>query len=164
MYLSDQILPAFQALSQKYYYAKLLIAGHSLGGAMATLSALDAMDMVGKPIDYFYTFGSPRVGNDAFADYVNQRFQVSKSSFLSTTTFKARITHYKDPVPHLLLSSFGFKHIDLEIYYEEDNNSYTVCQPGEDDSCSDQHIVSLYIDDHLTYMGVAKKDYDYQCK
>ena len=163
MYLSDQILPAFLALSQKYYYAKLLITGHSLGGAMATISVLDAMEMVGKPIDYFYTFGSPRVGNEAFADYLNQNLKLSKSSFLPATTFNARITHYKDPVPHLLLSSFGFKHIDLEVYYEEDNNSYTVCQPGQDESCSDQHIVSLNIEDHLNYMGVAKQNYDYLC-
>lgn len=164
MYLSDQILPAFLALSQKYYFAKLLITGHSLGGAIATLSMLDAMEMVGKPIDYFYTFGSPRVGNAAFADYLNQKLKISKSNFLSTSTFNARITHYKDPVPHLLLSSLGFKHIDLEIYYEEDNNSYSVCQSGEDENCSNQHIMSISIKDHLDYMGVAKKSYDYLCK
>ncbi len=162
--MSDQILPAFLSLSQKYYSAKLLITGHSLGGAIATLSALDAMDMLGKPIDYFYTFGSPRVGNDAFADYINQKLQLSKNAFLGLNTYKARITHYRDPVPHLLLSTFGFKHIDLEIYYEEDSNSYTICQEGEDKNCSDKNFLSLNISDHLDYMGIVKGDYDYKCK
>jgi hypothetical protein len=32
---------------------------------------LDIQKLIGK-VDYFYTFGSPRVGNTAFAEYVEQ--------------------------------------------------------------------------------------------
>ena len=46
-------------------------AGHSLGGALATLAAYDfatAAQAVGKTLNLaVYTFGCPRVGNHAFA-------------------------------------------------------------------------------------------------
>ena len=47
---------------------KLRITGHSLGGALATLFALDAVTSLASPRDVCVTtFGSPRVGNRAFA-------------------------------------------------------------------------------------------------
>ena len=51
----------------------LFITGHSLGGALATVAALDAAisSPFAKPI--VYTFGSPRVGDPAFADAFDAR-------------------------------------------------------------------------------------------
>lgn len=49
--------------------AKLIVTGHSLGGAMAVLCALDLKELHGK-IDYLYTFGQPRVGNQKFANFL----------------------------------------------------------------------------------------------
>ena len=51
------------------------MAGHSLGGALATLAAYDIAHMLPKEGEQValkvYTFGSPRVGNHSFA----QEFQ-----------------------------------------------------------------------------------------
>ncbi len=45
----------------------IITVGHSLGGALATLAALDIRQNVpGKAVSC-YTFGSPKVGNPAFA-------------------------------------------------------------------------------------------------
>ena len=50
------------------------ITGHSLGGAIATLCAIDLQYNFGQNISVeAYTFGSPRVGNDAFSDSYNRR-------------------------------------------------------------------------------------------
>lgn len=57
---------------------------------------------MGKNIIYFYNFGSPRVGTPAFASWFETYFKGN---------FKARITHRKDPVPHLPLEAMDFRHI-----------------------------------------------------
>ena len=51
---------------------KLVVTGHSLGGAMATLFAMDLVVNEGVSDVSLVTFGSPRVGNAAFSDFVNK--------------------------------------------------------------------------------------------
>ena len=51
-----------EALSAQYRDAKIYVTGFSLGGALATVAALDLKDIFGK-VDQFYTYGQPRVGN-----------------------------------------------------------------------------------------------------
>lgn len=48
------------------------VAGHSLGGALATLAAT-SLDYQGFTVSGLYTFGQPRVGDWQFARQVNQR-------------------------------------------------------------------------------------------
>jgi predicted lipase len=55
-----------------YKTAKLVITGHSLGGAMAVLCALEMKEVHGK-VDYVYTYGQPRVGNSNFASFYQVR-------------------------------------------------------------------------------------------
>lgn len=63
-----QILTAMNKLSAK---KQLYLTGHSLGGALATLCAVDlAMNTKFNPS--VYTFGSPRVGNPTFAKLFNR--------------------------------------------------------------------------------------------
>lgn len=51
---------------------EMLLAGHSLGGALATLAAYDLKGVARKlnlEVEIsVYTFGAPRVGNHAFAE------------------------------------------------------------------------------------------------
>ncbi|NJN03961.1 MAG: lipase family protein [Leptolyngbyaceae cyanobacterium RM1_1_2] len=55
---------------------KLIITGHSLGGALATIAALDIQYNItqhtGQQLEA-YSFGSPRVGNDALAESFQRR-------------------------------------------------------------------------------------------
>ena len=53
--------------------AKVLVTGHSLGAALATLAAVDFKRNVPGITDDnmdVYTFGSPRIGTPEWADYV----------------------------------------------------------------------------------------------
>ena len=53
------------------------VIGHSMGAAMATLSALDLKFSIQPTPDVrVYTFGSPRVGNDIFATFFESTIQV----------------------------------------------------------------------------------------
>jgi triacylglycerol lipase len=61
----DQVLPALLALPPQL---PLFITGHSLGGAAATLAALDSAVNTPFKTPVVYTFAAPRVGNPSFAD------------------------------------------------------------------------------------------------
>lgn len=67
----------------------LVITGHSLGAAVATITGA-YFHSHGLNCD-IYTYGSPRVGNAAFANYASSTSQGSIY----------RITHLNDPVPQL---------------------------------------------------------------
>ena len=66
------------------------MTGHSLGGAVATLSAIQIAKFVSKERIVFMNYGSPRVGNQNFVNY-----------FMSIIPNGIRVVNYKDPVPHL---------------------------------------------------------------
>ena len=75
----------------------------------------------------------PRVGNQAFADYVD-----SHVTSLAGGTGLSRITNKKDPVPILPGRFLGFHHPSGEIHIEE-SNAWDSC-PGQDNT-SDLCIV-----------------------
>jgi len=75
---------------------QVYVTGHSLGGALATLCALDLKrfwsarpDLPPVPLKC-YTVGSPFVGNAEFADYFNRQM----------AGFSFRVQNYFDPVVH----------------------------------------------------------------
>ena len=58
---------------------RVTFVGHSLGGALATLCALTAkLSLKSKVVVDCVTFGSPRVGNGAFATLFNELVDMSK--------------------------------------------------------------------------------------
>lgn len=81
-------------------YPNVLTIGHSLGGALATLAALDVQYNFPDMDIGSVTFGSPRVGNSEFAASYNRR--------VPNTT---RVVNDKDLVQFLPLETFGYKHI-----------------------------------------------------
>jgi hypothetical protein len=52
----------------------IVISGHSMGGAVATLFASYLKDFMKITPDYIYTYGSPRVGDGTFAKYIDKQF------------------------------------------------------------------------------------------
>jgi predicted lipase len=137
--ISD-IIYQVQQLKSKYTSYAVVVTGHSLGGALATLTALDLQNAGISNIRLF-NYGSPRIGDEAFASYA--------SNFLSD---KNRVTHHKDIVPHVPLGRYT--HISGEWFEENDSISVVPCEGFEDPNCSDQYT-SYSVDDHLYYMGVV---------
>lgn len=124
-----------EVLIGKYRSAPIYVTGHSLGGAIAIVAALDIHRTYGKAIK-LYTFGEPRVGNAAFAAYVAAQIP---------DTF--RVIHYADMVPHLPPAASNYKHTNFEVWYQEDMKSYKVCN-AEDSSCSNSVVPKLSTSDH----------------
>ncbi|MBT9314241.1 lipase family protein [Leptothoe spongobia] len=62
------------AVVQKSVMTRWVMTGHSLGGALAKLCAVDLQYNFSPKISVeVYTFGAPRVGNKAFAESYNRR-------------------------------------------------------------------------------------------
>lgn len=66
-------LQIIQALAKCDPNKRLIITGHSLGGALATLCALDLAYNTQFAPPIVYTYGAPRIGDPAFAEAYNQK-------------------------------------------------------------------------------------------
>jgi predicted lipase len=131
------VTSAVQKLRTQFPSYKVVVTGHSLGAAMATLTSLDFLSS-GIP-NRMFNFGSPRVGNTNFANYAS-----------GAIADRNRVTHYKDMVPHVPMHE-RFTHISGEWY--EDPSGLHECSGLEDKNCSYQwHITN--VDDHMHYLGL----------
>lgn len=59
----DDILAKIEELVAAGTYSSLYVTGHSLGGALAVLAALDMVENSGVADVFMYNFGAPRVGD-----------------------------------------------------------------------------------------------------
>ena len=132
--------------------------GHSLGGALATLFAGEIARLQDEFKVICHTFGSPRVGNKAYARW-----------FQETVKDSVRITNLRDPVVQIPISAY-FQHVsdakcimdDLTVkdvpdgkwYWRLMNFKMNVCKPVLAHSC-DQYIESL-----MKLYADLKKDED----
>lgn len=124
MTISSSVKSQVQLLLSKYRGASVYVTGHSLGGALATVAALDIKHTFNPPMKV-YTFGQPRVGNGLYAHH-----------FQSQIPDSYRVIHYADIVPHLPPIALDFKHFDHQIWYSADMQTFKECS-AEDKSCAD---------------------------
>ncbi|HEY1663765.1 MAG TPA: lipase family protein [Verrucomicrobiae bacterium] len=89
----------------------LLITGHSLGGALASLAAY-FLQQRGHQIRAVYTFASPRVGNGSFRDSYNR--QGAGGNDLARRSF--RVAAAGDLVPLLPGLLDGYRHVGQECF------------------------------------------------
>ena len=101
-----QLRGVFKAVAERND-AMMILSGHSLGGAAATLLGQRLLDL-GMPPERLcvVTFGAPAVGNEAFANAYGARLRL------------LRITNTADPVPGSLQTFFGgYKQFGRHIKY-----------------------------------------------
>ncbi|GAB2275438.1 hypothetical protein Dimus_010195 [Dionaea muscipula] len=152
--LRPGVTSAVKKAKELYGDLKIIVVGHSMGGAMASFCALDLKVHHDAKNVQVMTFGQPRIGNAALASYYSE---------LVPDTI--RITNDHDVVPHLppYYSYFPQKtyhHFPREVWlYKLELGSliYTaekVCDgSGEDPECS-RSVMGNSISDHLVYLGV----------
>uniref|UniRef100_A0A914XUH0 Fungal lipase-like domain-containing protein n=1 Tax=Panagrolaimus superbus TaxID=310955 RepID=A0A914XUH0_9BILA len=128
----------FYTLKNKYPNFDILVTGHSLGGAMASIAAATIVSTGIVPASkvYLFTFGQPRTGT---LDYANGFNSFGMASY--------RVVHNRDMVAHLPPKDlYDYYHHVEEIWYQNDmttDDTYAACDStdGEDPNCSD----SLYL-------------------
>ncbi|KAG8526337.1 uncharacterized protein KY384_000330 [Bacidia gigantensis] len=85
---------------------KVVVTGHSLGGAIAVIAAAEIRNEIANAD--LYTYGQPRIGKAKVSDYITG--QGKGANF--------RVTHKDDPVPRLPPLALGYKHISPEYYID----------------------------------------------
>lgn len=93
------------------------VTGHSVGAALATFAMFD-LSRLGFAVRQSYNFESPRVGTYGWATGFRRQLAMDVPVY--------RVTHNRDPIPHVPPLLLGYQHIDLEVHYDE-TGKFTVC-------------------------------------
>lgn len=88
---------------------KVVVVGHSLGGAIAAIATAEIRN--GGTNADLYTYGQPRFAGSTLSNYITTQ----------NKGWNFRVTHYDDPVPRLPPLALGFVHISPEYYIKTGN-------------------------------------------
>jgi hypothetical protein len=146
------ILAAVLALLKQYNASSVVVTGHSLGAALALLDTVyfsihlpagTRVRMVG--------YGMPRVGNPAFANYVDALHHADNVQVTVT-----HINNKKDPIPIVPGRFLGFAHPAGEVHILDGSGSAWVVCPGHDNPsrlCSVGSVPGLVQSNILDHLG-----------
>ncbi|PAA69084.1 hypothetical protein BOX15_Mlig013567g1 [Macrostomum lignano] len=178
----SKLEPAFAQIRSANPGDAILVTGHSLGGAMAALTAVQLAAKRLRP--QMFTFGEPRVGDATFSAAFD-KLMAGGSSW--------RVVNGRDPVVHLPLcrgplercqpdQKSGPYHHGTEVFYPSgmrpnSPSGFRICQgkpKNEDRNCADSPKVFLpcltkmasCIGSHLNYYGIKVSKWwsSSQCK
>ena len=118
----DNLFPTLLKLSNENLNYKIVLTGHSLGGALAPFIATECLLMGKYPT--VVTFGAPKIGNSKFSSWMDEIWE-TKNNYASLdagyigdknpTYF--RVTHRGDYVPLVPTQQMGYRHCGIDIYF-----------------------------------------------
>jgi len=128
------VLSAVQTAMTRYGTTRVTIVGHSLGGAIALIDSVYLpLHLPAGTIFRTITYGLPRVGNQAFADYIDAQTSLTHTN------------NKHDAVPILPGRFLGFRHPGGEIHIES-SGSWASC-PGQDNTneqCTIGYVPNIF--------------------
>jgi predicted lipase len=114
------------------------VIGQSLGGALSMLDAVSLRLQLPSNIGVkFIGFGVPRVGNQDWADFVDEKLPGNIT----------RVTNQKDPIPTTPGRFLGYHHPSGEIHIQDSGTGvWVVCTGQENDSsqCSNGEVKTIF--------------------
>ncbi|PSR92098.1 Alpha/Beta hydrolase protein [Coniella lustricola] len=137
------VMPVIKNARARHKQYPIRLVGHSLGGAVACLAALEMKAALGWQDVHVTTFGEPQLGNTGFVEFVDRVFdlvgQDNSVANLEKQTYQ-RVTHLGDPVPLLPLSEWGYESHAGEIFINKSNLSperddVRLCDGDTDEDC-----------------------------
>ncbi|KAK0188491.1 lipase [Armillaria mellea] len=136
------VLSSVRTAMSRFSTASVTVVGHSLGGAIALLDGVYLDLQLPTASVSVISYGMPRVGNQAFADYVDAHVSVS------------HVNNKKDPVPILPGRFLGFHHPSGEKHIT-DSNGWVACpgQDNESDQCTVGEVSNILVGDPDNHSG-----------
>ena len=119
------------ALNQLPTHKTLFITGHSLGGALATLCAVDVAANTDHQSPYVFTYGSPRVGDPDFAKV-----------FAKYVRSSCRIANLFDVVTHAPPHIYKMPKREKKFYYSHVHTQWPLT--FQNGSVSGNHVIGSY--------------------
>ncbi|KAJ1860797.1 hypothetical protein LPJ73_001230 [Coemansia sp. RSA 2703] len=155
---SEKIKHVLRGLVERHPDYKIVLTGHSLGGAQAALAAADIVlshpEWTSKL--ELYTYGEPRVGNSVFANWLS-----------SQPIPMYRVVYRGDLVSQVPFRQMGYQHHAQEVWYcgnssvcasnTNEQEPLRFCgQNGENASCQASiQTLKLSVVNHLQYPGLS---------
>ncbi|KAK4218213.1 Alpha/Beta hydrolase protein [Rhypophila decipiens] len=136
----EVVIPALKEAREKHPGYPVHLVGHSLGGAVAALAALELRLSLGWSDIVVTTFGEPRIGNQELVRYLDEAFGLTDGGSKEKMDYR-RVTHVDDPVPLLPLSEWGFRSHAGEVFISKtdlppDLEDLRLCDEDRDPKCS----------------------------
>ncbi|THH17778.1 hypothetical protein EW146_g3101 [Bondarzewia mesenterica] len=140
---ATQVLAAVQQTISAHGATTVTVVGHSLGAAISLIdSVYFKLHLPSSVTINAVLYGLPRVGNQAFADYVDANLHVT------------HINNKEDPVPILPGRFLGFHHPAGEVHIM-DSNAWVSC-PGQDNTsteCIVGDVPNIFDGDESNHSG-----------
>ncbi|TLD15206.1 hypothetical protein PspLS_10749 [Pyricularia sp. CBS 133598] len=154
--IEGQLMNALATARAQWPSYQLVATGHSIGAGVATVAAARLRNRLNVDIQ-LYTFGSPRVGNDAFANFVTNQNRGRNY----------RVTHYDDVVAALPPAWAGFAHVSPEYWLRRKDASdfnyplseVVVCEGINPKGCRNSKGTTLSGKAHGEYFGQVSACY-----
>ncbi|THH28374.1 hypothetical protein EUX98_g5820 [Antrodiella citrinella] len=125
---APDILSAVESALTQHKATHVTLVGHSLGAALALLdSVFLPLHLPASTTFKTVGYGLPRVGNQAFADYVDAH-----------VTSLNHINNKEDPIPILPGMFLGYHHPSGEVHIM-DSNAWVSC-PGQDNPSTECEV------------------------
>ncbi|KAE8324162.1 Alpha/Beta hydrolase protein [Aspergillus sergii] len=160
------ILKHVSAARKQYRDYKVVLVGHSLGGAVAALAGLEMQMRGWEP--QVTTFGEPKIGNKEFVKFLNEAFKlgtVSPSDDAQQWKFR-RVTHVNDPVPLLPLEEWGYEMHAGEVFISKavlppSESDVIICDGDKDAHCITGEQSNMRAMIHEIKLNAAKHEWRY---
>lgn len=133
------IIPKLEEMKTNYPDYDVQLIGHSMGGGILPFVGLECQERGWNP--RVTIFGSPRIGNMAFNNYLNAKFGLSSHERTDVNSRLRRVTHLNDPIPLLPPREWGYHMFAGEIFISKEKLPFTevdlvLCVGDEDPACS----------------------------
>ena len=149
---APSILAAALALIKKHNTSSVVVIGHSLGAALALLDSVYLpLHLPARTRVSMVGYGMPRVGNPAFADYIDAMHSAD-----NMTVSLTHINNKKDPIAIVPGQSMGFAHPSGEVHIQDDSGNPWVSCPGQDNPsrfCSVGDVPNVIQSNILDHLG-----------